>query len=155
VTGQRQRPTADRDRLGPTRTERPPSGGGPSQAVGVLPSQRTADDLVAAEYSLSELEDRHIQAKRAWADAMRASGNGTGTSEQVLAAQAALEGAENARRLERERIEALRLRLHDERRRELLITTVSGQDLARTEARRHLAQKDGQRSFLSRLLGRK
>jgi hypothetical protein len=155
VTRQQRPPTADRERLDPSRTERPPARGAPRQAVEVLPSQRTADDLVAAEYSLRELEDRHIQAKRTWADAMRASGNGTGTPEQVLAAQAALDGAENARRLEGERIDALRLRLYDQRRRELLMDTVSGQDVARTEARRHLAEKDEQRSFLSRLLGRK
>ena len=119
------------------------------------PSEQTADDIVAAEYSLGELDARHIQAKRAWADAMRASGNGTGTPQQVMAAQAALEGAENARRLERERIDALRLRLYDQRRRELLMDTVSGQDVARTEARKHLAEKDAQRPFLSRLFGRK
>jgi hypothetical protein len=121
----------------------------------VRPSEQTADDLVAAEHSLGELDARHIQAKRAWADAMRASGNGTGTPQQVMAAQAALEGAENARRLERERIDALRLRLYDQRRRELLMDTVSGQDVARTEARKHLAEKDAQRPFLSRLFGRK
>jgi hypothetical protein len=120
-------------------------------------SQRIADDLVVAEYSLKELDDRYIHAKRAWADAMRASGNGSGTPEQVLAAQAALEGAENARRLEGERIEALRQRLHDQRRRELLMEAVSGQDMARTEARRHLAEKNGARgrSFLGRLFGRR
>jgi hypothetical protein len=121
------------------------------------PSQRIADDLVVAEYSLKELDDRYIHAKRAWADAMRASGNGTGTPEQVLATQAALEGAENARRLERERIDSLRQRLHEQRRREILMEAVSGQDVARTEARRHLAEKDGSggRSLLARLFRRK
>jgi hypothetical protein len=127
----------------------------PSQPT--RPSQRIADDLVAAEYSLKELDDQYFRAKRAWADAMRASGNGTGTPAQVLATQAALEGAENARRLERERIDALRQRLHDQRRRELLMEAVTGQDIARTEARRHLAEHDGsgRRSFLARIFGRK
>jgi hypothetical protein len=122
----------------------------------IRPSQRIADDLVAAEYSLKELDDQYIKAKRTWADAMRANGNGSGTPAQVLAAQAALEGAENARRLERERIDALRQRLHDQRRREILMEAVSGQDMARTEARRHLAEKHSAgQSFLARLFRRK
>jgi hypothetical protein len=156
VTRQQTPPIADRGKVAPPASERSAGGNrGPRQTVEVRPSQRTEDDLDAAEYSLRELDERHIQAKRAWANAMRASGNGTGTSQQVLAAQAALEGAENARRLEHERIEALRLRLYDQRRRELLMETVSGQDVARTEARRSLAEKDQARSFLSRLFGRK
>lgn len=156
MTRQQPRPTADRERLEPPTTDGGRSDDGdPHHQGDARPSLRTAEALGAAEYSLRELEQRYIQAKRTWADAMRASGNGTGTSQQVLAAQAALEGAENARRLERNRIDALRQQLYDQRRRELLMDTVSGQDIARTEARRHLAEKDGQRSFLSRLFGRK
>jgi hypothetical protein len=154
VSRQQPRSTLHGETLEPPTELSPADHQGPQQASGARPSERTERNLSAAERSLRELDERYIDAKRAWAGAMRASGNGTGTSQQVLATQAALEGAENARRLERERIDGLRRRLFDQRRRELLMDAVSGQDMARTEARRHLAEKDQPRSFLSRLFGR-
>lgn len=155
MTRQQPRPIVDRETRDSAPDQSRPNTQRPPDRANARPSDRTADQLAAAEHSLRELDDQVVHAKRAWADAMRASGNGTGTPQQVMAAQAALEGAENARRLERERIDALRLRLYDQRRREILMERVSGQDMARIEARRNLAEKDGHRSFLSRLFGRK
>ena len=121
------------------------------------PSKQTARDLALAEGSLNGLDTEYTDAKRAWAEAMRASGHGAASAEDVMMAVSAMERADEQRRLTRERIEALRQRLHDQRRREILMQAVTGHDIARTEARRHVTEKDedANRSLLSRLFGRR
>jgi len=115
--------------------------GAAGQATQMTLGQRIANELIAAEAALTEAENRYIGAKHGWADEMRRRGHGDGTEADVAHAQAALTAADEARRVAAEKIEELRLRLHNQRRREILAEAVSGQFVAHEAAQHQLAER--------------
>ena len=130
---------------------------GASQASPMTLGQRIANDLIAAEGSLAEAEDRYIGAKHGWAELeMRRRGRGDGTEADVAKAQAALTAADEARREAAEKIDELRQRLYQQRRREILAEAVTGQFAAHEDAQRQLAEHErGKRkSLLARIFRR-
>jgi hypothetical protein len=134
-------------------------GDGAGQAAPMMLGQRIANDLIAAERALAEAENRYIGAKHGWADEMRRRGHGDGTEADVAHAQAALTAADEARRVAGEKIEELRLRLHNQRRREILAEAVSGQFIAHEAAQHELEkhdkhQKGKRKSLLARIFRR-
>ena len=130
--------------------------GAAGQATQMTLGQRIANELIAAEAALTEAENRYIGAKHGWADEMRRRGHGDGTEADVANAQAALTAADEARREAAEKIEELRLRLHNQRRREILAEAVTGQFIAHEAAQHQLAQhQNGKRkSLLARIFRR-
>jgi hypothetical protein len=141
---------------GPGRLAGPGDGGGNGQAAPMMLGQRIANDLIAAERALAEAENRYIGAKHGWADEMRRRGHGDGTEADVANAQAALTAADEARRVASEKIEELRLRLHSQRRREILAEAVSGQFVAHEAAQHSLKQHESgkRKSLLARIFRR-
>ena len=139
---------------GPGRMASPAEGA--SQASPMTLGQRIANDLIAAEGALTEAEDRYIGAKHGWADEMRRRGRGDGTEADVAKAQAALTAADEARREAAEKIDELRQRLYQQRRREILAEAVTGQFAAHEDAQRQLAEHErGKRkSLLARIFRR-
>ncbi len=129
-------------------------GEGAGQATLMTLGQRMANDLIAAEGALAEAEDRYIGAKHGWAAEMRRRGQGDGTETDVANAQAALTAADEARRLLGEKIEELRHRLYDQRRREILAEAVTGQFAAHEDVQRKLAQSGKRKSLLARIFRR-
>ena len=128
--------------------------GAAGQATQMTLGQRIANDLIAAESALTEAENRYIGAKHGWADEMRRRGHGDGTEADVAKAQAALTAADEARREAAEKIEELRLRLHNQRRREILAEAVTGQFAAHEDAQRRLAEHAKPKSLLARIFRR-
>ena len=144
---------------GPGRPASRGDGSGNGQATQMTLGQRIANELIAAEAALTEAENRYIGAKHGWADEMRRRGHGDGTEADVAHAQAALTAADEARRVAGERIEELRLRLHNQRRREILAEAVSGQFIAHEAAQHELKkhekhQKGRRKSLLARIFRR-
>lgn len=131
--------------------------GAAGQATQMTLGQRIANELIAAEAALTEAENRYIGAKHGWADEMRRRGHGDGSEADVAHAQAALTAADEARRVAGEKIEELRLRLHNQRRREILAEAVSGQFVAHEAAQHQLEEHQGKRrrrSLLARIFRR-
>jgi hypothetical protein len=124
-------------------------------AEGATASERTAVRLAAAEQRLADAIKAYLAAKRAWADEMRRIGHGASTEELVAAAQSQLTESEAARDAAERRIDRLRVRLHEERRRELLMETVADQTVAHAEALRRLDKPPVRRSLLGRIFGRR
>ena len=118
-------------------------------------SQRTARELQAAEEALVDAHRRLVAARQAWAEQMRLSGRGEAGEAEVLTAQAQIEAAEATQVHVEGRIEELRRRLHDERRRELLADAVAGQAVAHEDARRRADEHARMRSFFERIFGRR
>ncbi|MDQ2941679.1 MAG: hypothetical protein M3R05_05765 [Chloroflexota bacterium] len=129
-------------------------GDGVGQAAPMTLGQRIANDLNAAEQSLAEAENRYIGAKHGWAEEMRRRGHGDGTEADVAKAQTVLTAADEARHQVGERIEELRRRLYDQRRREILAEAVTGQFAAHEEALRRLAEAGKRQSLLRRIFRR-
>ena len=116
------------------------------------PSQRTAIELISAERALTEAQNRYLTARRTWTDALRR--DDEANADAVTAAQAELNAAEAMRDYAIGRIDELRLRLQVERRREALVQTVVGQQVAHDEARRRIDDAGRGPSFIGRLLRR-
>lgn len=141
-----------RTAVGPGR----PAGVGAGQATPMTLGERIANDLSAAEGALAEAENRYIGAKHGWADEMRRRGQGDGTEWDVAKAQDALAEADEARRQAAERIEELRQRLYNQRRREILAAAVTGQQVAHDDVHRRMAEyeKPKRKSLLARIFRR-
>jgi hypothetical protein len=138
---------------GPGRLSSQGDGNGPTSTMTL--GQRIANDLIAAEGAFAEAENRYIGAKHGWADEMRRRGQGDGTEADVAKAQAALGAAEEARRQAAEKIDELRQRLYDQRRREILAEAVTGQFAAHEDVQRRIAEYDKPRkSLLARIFRR-
>jgi hypothetical protein len=144
------------DKVAAVKVARAAGGPGAPHAGQMTLGQRIANELIAAEAALTEAENRYIGAKHGWADEMRRRGHGDGTEADVAHAQAALTAADEARRVAGEKIEELRLRLHNQRRREILAEAVSGQFIAHEAAQHQLAEhQNGKRkSLLARIFRR-
>jgi hypothetical protein len=127
-------------------------GGAEQQPMEQTPSQRTANELISAERALTEAQNRYLTARRAWTDAIRR--DDEASTDGVTAAQAELNAAEATRDYAIGRIDELRLRLQAERRREALVQTVVGQQVAHDEARRRIDDAGRGTSFIGRLLRR-
>ena len=129
---------------------------GAGQATPMTLGQRIAHELTVAEGSLAEAENRYIGAKHGWADEMRRRGQGDGTEWDVAKAQDALAEADEARRQAAERIEELRQRLYNQRRREILAAAVTGQQVAHDDVHRRMAEyeKPKRKSLLARIFRR-
>jgi hypothetical protein len=141
----------------PATTDRVNSLGDPDRlaavSVGTTPSQRTANDLIAAERALAEAQSRYLGARRAWTDAVRHSAADKASASRAAAAQTELDAADAARSLALRRIDELRQQLHDQRHRELLVAAIATQEVAHNARRQ--AEVPKKRSFLARLFGRK
>lgn len=122
------------------------------QPMQQTPSQRTANELISAERALTEAQTRYLAARRSWTDAIRRGADTPGDA--VTAAEAEVNAAEDMRDYAIGRIDELRMRLQEERRREALVQTVVGQQVAHDEARRHIDGPTRQPSFIGRLLRR-
>lgn len=122
------------------------------QPMDQTPSQRTANELISAERALTEAQNRYLTARRTWTDAIRRGDEAT--ADAVTAAQTEVNAAEAMRDYAIGRIDELRRRLQDERRREALVQTVVGQQVAHDEARRRIDGPSREPSFIGRLLRR-
>jgi hypothetical protein len=122
------------------------------QPMEQTPSQRTANELISAERALTEAQNRYLTARRAWTDAIRR--DDEATTNGATAAQAELNAAEAVRDYAIGRIDELRRRLQEERRREAMVQTVVGQQVAHDEARRRNDDANRAPSFIGRLLRR-
>jgi hypothetical protein len=119
------------------------------------PSQKTANELIAAERALAEAQDNYLAAKRAWTDSIKGRPDAFGHVPDPTKTQVAYEAAEAIRDGAGTRIEQLRLQLHEQRRRELLLGTVASQETAHRRALQRLnAATRRPRSLWDRLFRR-
>src|SRR5918999_4450467 len=81
----------------------------------MLPSQRIAHELIAAERTLASIETHYLEARRRLAESGRAAGGDGGRGSLAL--------VESQRDDGRERVQRLRHQLYEERRREVLLSS--------------------------------
>jgi hypothetical protein len=111
----------------------------------MLPSQRIAHELIAAERTLASMEAHYLEARRL-AESAPATGGDGGRGSLAL--------VESQRDDGRERVQRLRHQLYEERRREILL---SSEPNAATTQRlpRDAANAGRRRTLLNRLLRRR
>jgi hypothetical protein len=123
---------------------------------GASRSERTALQLASAEQRVADAIAAYLVAKRAWADEMRRIGHGASTEQRVAEAQASLAASESSREMAERRVDALRARLFEERRRELLMEAVVEQTAAHEDAKRRLRDRVlPRRGLLARIFRRR
>ena len=113
---------------------------------GMLPSQRIAHELIAAERTLASIETHYLEARRRVAESARAAGGDGGRAPLAL--------VESQRDDGRERVQRLRHQLYEERRREILLS--SGPEAATAQRMPSDSANAGRRrTLLNRLLRRR